>query len=374
MEIMKTIGLPLFVLCSTLYALPAVAQSSVTLYGIIDNSVQYINNSHGKGAQVSLADSNASAERFGFRGVEELGGGMRAVFDLENGFAVNTGALKNSGRLFGRQAFVGIEDDRYGTFTLGRQYDAIKDLLEPYSGVIWLTPGDVDDAYASIRMSNVIKWASPSSAPLRAVVTYSMGGVTGSTGSGQTYSAALGYAAGKLNLAGGYLHINNGNAATSTRGTTTADSLYSSSVNSAYVSASSIDIVRAGGEYDYGQFSLNSYLSVSRYGPDGNSTFKTPEFYRDASIVLGWQFTPALILRGGYERLQSNGSSKADYNQFTVAAFYDLSKRTDVYVMETYERATGNNGLGPAQAVVSDTAITGTSSVVLSILGLRHRF
>jgi predicted porin len=371
---MKKIALPLFAVCSTLCALPAAAQSSVTLYGIIDDSVQYINDSHGKGAQISLADSNASAERFGFRGVEQLGGGMRAIFDLENGFNLNTGALKNSGRLFGRQAYVGIEDDRYGAITLGRQYDAIKDLLEQYSGVIWLTPGDVDDAYASIRMSNVVKWASPSNAPLRAVVTYSFGGVAGSTGSGETYSAALGYGFKNLNVAGGFLHINNGNAASSTRGTTTADSLFSSTINSAYVSASSIDIVRAGGEYDYGKFSLNSYLSLSRYGPDGDSTFKTPEFYRDASIVLGWQFTPSLTLRGGYERLQSNGSSKANYNQFTVAGFYALSKRTDVYVMETYEHASGNNGLGPAQAVVSDTAITGTSSVVLSIFGLRHRF
>lgn len=350
------------------------AQGSVTLYGIIDNSVQYINDSNRSGAQIGLANSNASAERLGFRGIEELGTGIRAIFQLENGFNVDTGALKNGGRLFGRQAYVGIEDDRFGAITLGRQYDAIKDLVEPLSGDVWLTPGDVDDAYASIRMSNVVKWTSPQSFPLHAVVAYSFGGVSGSTGSGQTYSAALGYSFKSVNLAGGYLHIDNGNAATSTRGITTADSLYSSVVNSAYLSASTIDIVRAGGTYTFGPFSAMSYLSLSRYGPDGHSSFKTPEFYRDGSIILGWQITPATTFRAGYERLQANGDSKANYNQFTLACFYAFSKRTDVYLMETYERASGNNGLGPAQAVVSDTGITGSSSVVLSIIGIRHRF
>jgi predicted porin len=370
----KKFALSVFAASAAAYAFPAVAQSSVTLYGIIDDSIQYINNSHGKGSQISFADSNASAERFGFRGIEELGRGLRAIFVLENGFALNTGALKNGGRLFGRQAYVGLDDDRFGTFTLGRQYDAIKDLLEPFSGDVWLTPGDVDDAYASIRMSNVVKWSSPSSAPLRAVATYSFGGVSGSTESGQTYSAALGYSYKSLDLAGGFLHIDNGNGAKSTRGTTTADSLYTSVINSAYVSANSIDIVRGGGQFIYGPFSLMSYLSFSRYGPDGYSTFKTPEFYRDGSVVLKWQMNPALSFRAGYERLQSNGASKAHYNQFTLAGFYAFSKRTDVYIMETYENASGNNGLGPAQAVVSDTAITGTSSVILSIIGLRHRF
>jgi predicted porin len=100
----------------------AYAQSSVTLYGIIDTGVQYYNNATSSGGIVvgmpSLSGKLPS--RFGFRGVEDLGSGFKAFFVLENGFAVNNGALGYGGRIFGRAANVGI-DSQYGSLTLGRQ-------------------------------------------------------------------------------------------------------------------------------------------------------------------------------------------------------------------------------------------------------------
>lgn len=111
-----------FLSISAVLAGNAHAQSNVTLYGIIDTGIQYYNNATAAGGSVvgmpSLSGKLPS--RFGLKGVEDLGGGYRAFFVLENGFAVNNGALGYGGRIFGRAANVGI-DSQYGSLTLGRQ-------------------------------------------------------------------------------------------------------------------------------------------------------------------------------------------------------------------------------------------------------------
>jgi predicted porin len=105
----------------------ASAQSTVTLYGKIDVTVQ---NRTQKQGGVKTPDGNVglqinsaglSGSRWGLKGSEDLGGGLRAIFDLQNGFSVDTGTLAQGGRLFGRQAFVGLAGG-FGTTTFGRQY------------------------------------------------------------------------------------------------------------------------------------------------------------------------------------------------------------------------------------------------------------
>src|ERR1700709_1384978 len=90
----------------------APAQSSVTLYGVVDAGISYVNNAaNAKGGSSSLVkfdDGIDGGNRFGFRGVEDLGGGYKAIFTLENGFGRGHGTLSQGGALFGRQAFVGI--------------------------------------------------------------------------------------------------------------------------------------------------------------------------------------------------------------------------------------------------------------------------
>lgn len=99
----------------------AYAQSSVTLYGIVDTGVQFYNHAATGGSVVGMPTNTGEVpSRFGLKGSEDLGGGYRSFFVLENGFAANTGALNYGGRLFGRQANVGISSP-YGTVTLGRQ-------------------------------------------------------------------------------------------------------------------------------------------------------------------------------------------------------------------------------------------------------------
>lgn len=78
------------------------AQSSVTLYGIIDAGIGYVHNADGNGKQVGMINGNMNGNRWGIKGSEDLGGGLKAVFQLESGFDPGTGRSNQGGREFGR--------------------------------------------------------------------------------------------------------------------------------------------------------------------------------------------------------------------------------------------------------------------------------
>jgi predicted porin len=104
-------------------SIAAHAQSSIALYGILDSGVEYVSHAAklGSGSLFRVNSGNRINSRWGLTGKEDLGGGTRAIFTLESGIAINNGTLQQGGRLFGRQAFVGIETDRYGSVMAGRQ-------------------------------------------------------------------------------------------------------------------------------------------------------------------------------------------------------------------------------------------------------------
>ena len=118
--------------------LPHAAHAQVTLYGAVDSGITWVNNvrttanSAGAftgGSVTRMANGVVWGSRFGFKGTEDLGGGNQAIFTLENGFTPSNGALGNGGRLFGRQAFAGLSNSKYGTLTLGRQYDSANEYV-----------------------------------------------------------------------------------------------------------------------------------------------------------------------------------------------------------------------------------------------------
>ncbi len=108
------------------------AQSSVTLYGLIDAGISYVNNSKtstGSDKLFKYDDGVAQGSRWGLRGTEDLGGGLKAIFVLENGFNSGNGTLGQGGAMFGRQAFVGLSKTDVGSLTFGRQYSFTTDYL-----------------------------------------------------------------------------------------------------------------------------------------------------------------------------------------------------------------------------------------------------
>src|SRR5258708_33555747 len=106
----------------------AFAQSSVTLYGAIDNGLGYqssqtaLGSTSGGRSSVKMFNGVWLGSRFGLKGAEDLGGGNKAIFTLEEGFNSGNGGLATNGLMLSRQAVVGVSKDNYGSLTAGRQY------------------------------------------------------------------------------------------------------------------------------------------------------------------------------------------------------------------------------------------------------------
>src|ERR1700682_2295193 len=115
---------------SGVFATAAHAQSSVTLFGLIDAGITYTNNQGGH-SNWQATDGAVQTSRWGLRGAEDLGGGLKAIFTWDTGFNVMNGTFRQNSREFGRQAFVGLSSDQFGSVTLGRQYDSVVDYLGP---------------------------------------------------------------------------------------------------------------------------------------------------------------------------------------------------------------------------------------------------
>ena len=394
---MKRIALSTLSLALLGAAGAAHAQSSVTLYGLIDESIQYVHNANPANDNLfQTYAGNLQGSRWGLKGTEDLGGGLKAIFQLENGFNPNNGALGQGGKMFGRQAYVGLTHDAYGTLTLGRQYDPVVDLVQPltadnYFGSTFTTPGDVDNNDNSSRTNNAVKYVSPVWAGFQFEGMYALGGVAGSTGAGQTWSGAATYSVGPVGLAAGYIRMDNGNtlasrgfSATAPTGTwgsgATSDGTIDSIVNSAYASAKSISIASAAAQYVAGPFTMNARYSFAQYKPDGFSAFTQQEKYQVAGAYLGYQVTPAALIGLGYTYTHGSGDTSASYNQVSLGGDYNLSKRTDIYLVGAYQHASGTQRTSAtttqtAVASVADYGNTagGKSQEIVS-LGIRHKF
>jgi predicted porin len=371
-------------------AIPAAhAQSSVTLYGVIDTSVTYVNHAQGKDNAWMLGNSSAgnlAGSRWGVKGIEDLGGGLKALFQLENGFDPSNDRLGQGNRLFGRQAFVGLTSDQYGTLTFGRQYDPLIDLVQGitadnYFGSVFATPGDVDNYDNSFRVDNAVKYTSAVYSGLQFAAMYSFGGIAGSTGAQQSYSAAVTYGNGPFSVAGGYFHATNSAASNGLRNgwTSSSDGTFDGPVNSGYASAHSIGIARIAGQYVAGSFTFGVGYSNAQYRRDASSVFGSNEHYNTGQGFVNYQATNALLVGLGYSYTRSGGDTSATYHQVSVGADYNLSKRTDVYLTAAYQHASGQTGDGnggsmAAQASIGSYGYAGTRSQTIVNLGLRHRF
>lgn len=375
------------------------AQSSVTLYGLLTDSVQYVNNATPAGGSLwQLFGGNLQGNRFGLRGVEDLGGGLKTIFKLENGFDINSGALAQGGRLFGREAWVGLTGDTWGTVTAGRQYDPLVTMIQPltgdgYFGAPFATPGDVDNNDNSFRVDNSIKYASPKLYGVQVEGMYAFGGQAGATGSGQSWSVAAAYEGGPFSMAAGYFRTENlaSSAPRTGWGGTTGAGTFNSAfpdaagINSAYITAKSIGIASAAFQYDAGAFIGNISYSNAQYKPDAASAFQSTQRYNIGRAFVGYRITPASLVGLGYAYVRATGDASATYNQVSFGGEYALSRRTDFYLVGAWQHAAGEQRVpsagGAGGGLTSATASIGsygnqasTDNQVLVSLGIRHRF
>lgn len=390
-----------------LVALGAHAQTSVTLYGIIDTGIGYqssqtsLGSTTGGRSAVKMVNGVWAGSRFGLKGAEDLGGGTKAIFQLEEGFNSATGAQSTSGLAFNRQAYVGVANATYGSLTAGRQYTSYYTLLSPYSPTTWLTgaygahPGDLDSMDTLYRANNSLVYTSPSMYGLTVSGSYSLGGVAGSTNAGSTISAAIQYLHGPFGIAAGYQRINNAapgggawdpNSTTSNAGAQTAVS----GINNGYQTAQAQQRVAVTGGYAFSsQWDVSFSYSNVQYIPGVNSLFHGEAIFNTAGAVLHFKPLSALDLAAGYSytrATESNGiSSSARYQQFNLSQYYSLSKRTGLYALEAYQRA-GGQTLAPTKTgttIINATADIGdgqnsapssSRSQFAAGVGIIHRF
>jgi predicted porin len=204
---------------ATMFACAAHAQSNVTIYGLFDVGVQLDDASNGKTAKVVSGGNYGS--RLGFRGAEDLGGGLSAIFTAEHGINVDTGRLGQGGRFFGRQVFAGFKGT-WGTLVAGRvatfgsgtgSFDMFSS-VDPMSTALGIAGvGSTMSSAAALRIDNTVLYQSPDMRGFQAGVLHSLQAVNNEvTGRGNNmYLTGLGakYAAGPLFAAMTYEKINN---------------------------------------------------------------------------------------------------------------------------------------------------------------------
>ncbi len=153
--------------------------SSVEIYGLVDVGIEHVTGvgAGGDSLQRMTTSSNTAPSRLGFRGSEDLGGGMKAFFTLEQGIVMSTGGLGQGGRAFGRQALVGISGPTMGSLSLGRQYTMAfwsglsADIL---GGGIYGT-GSLDSYLPNARADSAVAWRKNFGNGFQVGATYSFG-------------------------------------------------------------------------------------------------------------------------------------------------------------------------------------------------------
>ncbi|HKT93498.1 MAG TPA: porin [Paraburkholderia sp.] len=369
------------------FATAAHAQSSVTLYGLIDAGITYANNSGGHSLWKATSGT-VNGSRWGLRGSEDLGGGLHAIFTLENGFNIQNGTASQSSRMFGRQAFVGLASDQYGAVTLGRQYDSVVDYLAPlsntgtqYGGTIAAHPFDNDNLNNSIRFNNTVKYSSVNYAGFKFGGTYSFSNST-EFANNRAYSVGASYNWGGLNVGAGYLHLNNNvnnlqNAVTNS-GAQTGEYTFAAGRQSTFGGGVNYTFGPATAGFVYTQTQLGNAINIS---PTQSGTSKGIGLnggsarFQNFEGNVRYALTPALSLAGAYTYTRANfgGGVNPNYNTVALQSDYALSKRTDVYLQGDWQHVSSNqdnigaylNGLGSASTRQDQVAVT---------VGMRHRF
>jgi predicted porin len=365
----------------------AFAQSSVTLYGLIDSGIAYVNHSSGSASQVKFSSGNTYGSRWGIKGAEDIGGGTKTVFQLEDGFNLGTGAFGQGGREFGRKAVVGLSNDKYGAVTIGRQYDPIVDVVQPltednYFGGTFATPGDADNYDNSVRVSNSVKYVSPLFNGLQAEALWGVGGVAGATSSQQTLGFGLSYANGPLGLAAGYYYADGGGVTANGLRTFTSssDSIFNTAINNGFATARTVQIARAAATYAFGNALAGLSYSNVAYRADALSTFTQTAKLNVGGVFFNYRVTSPLLLGVGYNYTRLNGPASANYNQFNAGLDYALSKRTSLYALAAFQKANGTTlsstgTLTAATASIGSYGVnSGGSKQALAIVGIRERF
>ena len=387
------------------FAGAASAQSSVTLYGIVDIGLQYqsisLDNAPKSDGGLSssrfgMTNGTQNGSRWGLRGTEDLGNGLRAVFVLESGFDSANGGSGQGGRLFGRQSTLGLASNAWGQVDLGRQTNMASKYFAPVdpfgAGFSQANIGMAFGSANTVRYSNMIMYQTPSISGFNAGIGYSFDTAAGgfypqnpgtsrdetdypSMNNMRALTLGLNYSNGPLYLAAAY------------------DQAFGPNNLKGGAPEAKPKAWLLGGTYDfkvvklalaYGQnrggaynpqsiFGTNQgYIDVAGvatdYSGSGNSPsaiiFDTNAGYNSYLIGLSAPIGGAHKVFGSWTMAQPSGSLRAEYNgknqnTYSLGYTYDFSKRTNLYAYVSYQ---------------SNWAFVDSAKSTIVGTGLRHRF
>ncbi|WP_042629075.1 porin [Burkholderia plantarii] len=363
------------------------AQSSVTLYGVIDAGISYVNHSKnaagGSSKLFKYDDGVAQGSRWGIRGQEDLGGGLKAIFVLENGFNSGTGALGQGSSMFGRQAYVGLSKNDMGTVSFGRQYSFSTDILgSNYStggntvvGNYAYHVNDVDQLTSS-RINNSVKFQSANYYGFTFGALYGFSNSAGAfagtpnvgttVGTSSAYSFGVNYANGPASIGAAYTNIRfpQGSA------TPLSGNLANISVGS---SLRDLRTFGVGGRYVFGPATAWVLWTSTQF--DALNSFGTK--YNAYEAGVKYALTPALSGAVGYTYSNATQNNQSyHWNQVNGTVDYALSKRTDVYGLVVYQQASGKGvqaQIGSSTSYFS-TSGSGSKNQIAARVGIRHKF
>jgi len=440
----KLIGLGMLLATNGAFAQSA-GNNSVELYGILDEAVGHVEYSLTASsvapATVSplsaskvavnnsvtgLVNGGIQGSRWGIRGNEDLGGGLKAFFTLESGFDVNSGSLANgaatlagnspaattvngnsslSGQLFSRQAFVGIGGD-WGSVAFGRNYAPFYDIYSDYDPVQFAqlfsplgnsgTIGGGGGVSEDTRVDNSVKYKFKGNG-IVASALYKFGGVAGDNSSQSAFAGSIGYEAGPFGVIAAYQNFKDG-----IKGGTSS---VAGDVGITVYDTTAWTLV---GKYNFGDFNLKGGYETYTLKAPGDATYTAPgkclaptitSYYgysvdptkavtfcgadqkTNVWFVGGdWNITPSLNLAVGFYDQNPKQSDdyvpsatstapktgQADGNIYTYSTLldYHFSKRTDVYSGLMYSKYKGDNY---PSSVYNDTNY-------IFAVGIRHKF
>jgi predicted porin len=330
----------------------AQAQSAVEVYGIVDMGlVREIGTKldSGSGA-IPLSDGNKitsgtqSGTRIGFKGKEDLGNGLSALFVLETGIAADKGGF-NQGNGFARQSFVGLQGD-FGTLTLGRQYTSyfltLNQIADPFASGLagnaqnLMMPAATAEPDRALRMNDAVKYTTPIFENFSAEIGYGFGETAGNSDANRVVTGSIGYDSKTLNVR--LAHYNKNNA------TDTAV------VRSTLLAANyDFEFVKI-----FGAYSDNNWAALG----------KSDNYLVGFTIPYGaHKFIASYIRAAGQGALAEN-----DADQWGIGYTYALSKRTNMYA--AYGSISND---GTARYTVGNNSEAGTGNKAINF-GLRHVF
>ncbi|GAA0778426.1 porin [Castellaniella ginsengisoli] len=342
----------------------AQAETSVTLYGILDTGYGYQNYKYDhNGADVTakssgLRDGTFNGSRWGLKGAEDLGDGLRAIFQVEAHVNLGgSGGAAHSG--FNRQSFVGLSSDSWGTFTMGRQYSAGTETFQGPNGV---NLGDADKVFGAVglgggtRVDNSFKYVTPDLSGFKAIVLYGTGADNGTKVGRNTDGSSFSDRGNRVSVGASYTNGPIGVGASYDR-----QSQYGADTTGAARSAATSWVLS--GSYDFEVVKLGLGYGQDRHGKIGwngsNGDFLTvggvtnaAALYDDfksnnyhvglsapiggGTLYAGWNYSTTNLDDG--DKL---GDAAGNISAYQINYFYPLSKRTGVYTYASYAKNIG---------------------------------